>query len=109
MEQLAADLRRWCSEYAGISGQEVSIPNGLCKFLASRLVESGIGEPDPRVVTAHICGEHRKVKITGVRGSMLHYEYVDGSIGSGLIPASDVSSHERSRALMELEKQGVIK
>lgn len=102
--QLAAQMRAWAAEFSDIAPEPVSVPDRFWTFLASRLAEHGLSEPDPDVVSINVIDGWRQARITGVQKGMLCYEPADGSKGWGLIPTKDVHPDDRGKLSAVLER-----
>jgi hypothetical protein len=102
--RLSAQLRHWADEFCSVSEKAIDVPDRLWPFLASRLVELGIAEDDPDVVSAKIVDTYRKVRITGTHADRLQYESVDGGVGFGLIQRRDIHPDDHGKLSKILER-----
>lgn len=102
--QLSAQLRAWALEFGSVSGAPIDVPERLWSFLALRLAEQGVVQPDPDVLSVKFLDGYRKVRITGKRGARLAYESIDGSVGFGLIDPHQVHPDERGRMTDIIER-----
>lgn len=102
--ELSAQLRAWSHEFAGITGDPVTVPERLWPFLAQRLSEIGVAADDPDVISARFMDGYRKVRITGKNGARLAYEPTDGSKGFGLLDVAAVHPNDRGRLTDILER-----
>lgn len=104
-------VAKWVGEFSSISGIAIEAPEGLWKFLASRVVESGIGEEEADVVRVKMDGRWTRVRVTGTaHGGMIAYEYVD-SKGFGVAFKEGFHRDDWAKlgeALEQLRIDGVI-
>ena len=94
---LESKLSEWCQEFRTIGGE----PERLPKFLAQRIVDSGLTtvQDDPNVVQVLIGDGYKKMRITGWNRPImrLQYEALDGRLGFGLCQTSAVHPDDHGK------------
>lgn len=103
--ELTARLRQWTNEFQSVSGEAFTVPDRYYQFIAARVAELGVTEPDPDIVRMRTFSSGwRNVRVTGVRGGMLHCEFADGGIGFNLCPVKDIHDDDRGKLTGILER-----
>lgn len=94
---LESRLSEWCNEFRTIGGA----PERLPKFLAQRIVDSGLTtvRDDPNVVQVNINGKYEKMRITGWNKAImrLQYEALDSRMGLGLCQTQAVHPEDHGK------------
>lgn len=118
MDDLVNRIQQWSSEYTEIGGHPV--PAGFARFVAARLIESGMVPDSKDWITIYRDGKKERVRITGQDGSVVTYQKSDGgycattvdmmrkwSNGSRLAAAVDYSKNgcQQSEQASKIEQQ----
>ena len=77
MDNLHDKIQQWASEYQTIGGG--TVPPGFVKFIATRLVESGLIPDSKDWITIYRDGKTERVRITSQEGHVVTYQREDGS------------------------------
>ena len=95
--ELSSRLREWSREFASLTEEPFTVPERFWPFVAQRLEEAGIGEPDPDVLSVQISGVYRKVRVLQKVGGRLRCAPADGSIGWLLVDPKSIHPADRGR------------
>jgi len=110
--ELSGKMQEWSREFFQIKECKPELPDGLWRFLASRICDA-IPEMshDSEVICVRFGSGERMVRVNGTRGGMLSCSPSDGTPGLFLCKVSDVLPEHRSKLtaiLNKLEQEGKI-
>jgi hypothetical protein len=77
--EIQGKLQKWLNDFYEI--KEMELPEGLPKYLASRISDVMHVQDDPNVVNFNWGGELIKAKVTGHSGPLVQLDQVDDAVG----------------------------